>query len=173
MSIHSCLIRKLIAGFLATSLTSALAEAAPAPLQTTMAIQTSQDATQVQEKVQDAKPESNGGGANAASTENQPVPAPNSNADSSQSTNQDASSTPAQPVAGQQQNGVNQPLGTAAAPRERSAGVAASKPAGAVIAPTKQRRARSFIIRLGVVAGACVAIGTVAALSHASPSQSH
>jgi hypothetical protein len=73
----------------------------------------------------------------------------------------------------QQQNGGANPVGTAAAPYEKTTGVAASRPAGAVIAPAKQRRVRSFLIKFGVIVGAGVAIGTVAALSHSSPSQPH
>ncbi len=76
-----------------------------------------------------------------------------------------------QPSQDQQQNGAEQPVGTAAAPSETASGVAASKPAGAAIAPAKQRRVRTFLISLGVVAAACVAVGTVAGLSHTSPSQ--
>lgn len=65
------------------------------------------------------------------------------------------------------------PVGTAAAPYEKGIGVAASRPAGVVIAPAKQRRTRSFLIRTGLLIGAAVAIGTVVALSNASPSQPH
>jgi hypothetical protein len=70
-----------------------------------------------------------------------------------------------------QQNEPAKPVGTAAAPYEKTTGVAASRPAGAVIAPAKQRRVRTFLIRMGIVIGAGVAVGTVAALSHASPSR--
>ncbi len=63
------------------------------------------------------------------------------------------------------------PVGTAAAPYEKITGVTASRPAGAVIAPAKQRRVRSILIRVGVVVGAAVAVGTVVALSHGSPSR--
>lgn len=63
------------------------------------------------------------------------------------------------------------PVGTAAAPYEKPTGVAASRPAGAVIAPAKQRRARSIVIRVGIVVGAAVAVGTVAGLSLASRSR--
>jgi hypothetical protein len=69
------------------------------------------------------------------------------------------------------QNGAANPVGTAAAPIGKTTGVAASRPAGAVIAPAKQRRARSILIRVGVILGAAVAIGTVVALSKASPSR--
>jgi hypothetical protein len=63
------------------------------------------------------------------------------------------------------------PIGTAAAPEQPPGGVAASRPAGAAIAPAKQRRTRTIVIRVGLVVGAAVAIGTIAALSKASPSR--
>lgn len=63
------------------------------------------------------------------------------------------------------------PLGTAAAPSVTRTGVTASKPAGAAIAPAKQRRVRTILISLAVVAAAGVAIGTVAGVSRTSPSQ--
>jgi hypothetical protein len=62
------------------------------------------------------------------------------------------------------------PLGVAVAPYTRPSGVAGSRPAGAVIAPAKQKRVRTILISVGLLAGAGIAIGTVAALSHASPS---
>lgn len=71
----------------------------------------------------------------------------------------------------QQQNGTSTPVGTATAPYEKTTGAAASRPAGAVIAPAKQRRVRSILIRVGVLLGAAVAIGTVVGLSSASPSR--
>jgi hypothetical protein len=73
----------------------------------------------------------------------------------------------------QQQTGPQAPLGTAVAPYETGIGVAASRPAGAVIAPAKQKRTHSFVIKLGILIGACAAVGTVVALSNASPSQPH
>ncbi len=63
-----------------------------------------------------------------------------------------------------------EPNGTAVAPKIETSGGAASKPAGVALAPPKQRRVRSLIIKLGVLAGAGIAIGTVAGLSAASPS---
>lgn len=63
------------------------------------------------------------------------------------------------------------PTGTAAAQAERPSGNAASRPAGAAIAPPKQRQVRSFLIKMGFIAGAGVALGTVYALSTASPSR--
>jgi hypothetical protein len=84
---------------------------------------------------------------------------------------QSGQSDPSQPGSGPPQDSAPKSVGTAAAPEMKTSGVAASRPAGAVIAPAKQRRARSILIRVGVVVGATVAIGTVVALSHASPSR--
>jgi hypothetical protein len=80
---------------------------------------------------------------------------------------------PSQATPEQQQGGAQAPVGTAAAPYEKGIGVAASRPAGAVIAPAKQRRTRSILIKVGVILAAGVAIGTVVGLSSASPSRSH
>lgn len=63
----------------------------------------------------------------------------------------------------------SQPSGTAVAPAVQVSGTAASKPAGVAIAPPKQRRVRTWLIRFGFIAGAGAALGTVAALSAASP----
>ena len=77
-----------------------------------------------------------------------------------------------QPQAGtQQQTGTQQPVGTAASESVKATGVAASQPAGAAIAPAKQRRTRSILIKVGALVGAGVAIGTVVGLSAASPSR--
>jgi hypothetical protein len=57
------------------------------------------------------------------------------------------------------------PLGTAAAEKGQTAGGAASRPAGVAIAPAKQKRSRSLLIKLGAIAAAGAAIGTVYALS--------
>ena len=62
-----------------------------------------------------------------------------------------------------------EPLGTAAAEGVSTAGNGASKPAGAAIAPAKQNRKRSLLIKLGAVAAAGIAVGTVAALSRKTP----
>ena len=68
-------------------------------------------------------------------------------------------------------NGLTKPVGTAAAPVATVTGVTASRPVGAAIAPAKQRRARAILIRVSIVVGTAVAVGTVAALSRASPSR--
>ncbi len=70
-----------------------------------------------------------------------------------------------------QENNSTKPLGTAAAPELKPSGVMGSKPAGAAIAPARQRRVHTILISIGVVIGAGIAVGTVAALSHGSPSR--
>jgi hypothetical protein len=64
-----------------------------------------------------------------------------------------------------------QPVGTAAAPYEKPTGVAGSSPAGAVIAPAKQRRVLAIVVRVGIVLAAGAAVGAVVGLSRASHSQ--
>ena len=66
---------------------------------------------------------------------------------------------------------LEEPRGTAAARAAKTQGGAASKPAGAAIAPAKQRRTRSLLIKIGVIAGAGAALGTVYALAKGSPSR--
>ena len=63
------------------------------------------------------------------------------------------------------------PAGAAAAQAAPTAGGAGSKPAGMAIAPAKQHQVRSFLIKLGAIAGGAVAIGTVYALTRSSPSR--
>jgi hypothetical protein len=66
---------------------------------------------------------------------------------------------------------LQQPQGAAAARVQPTTGTAAAQPAGAAIAPVRQRRSRSFLIRMGILAGAGIAVGSVVALSSASPSK--
>lgn len=87
------------------------------------------------------------------------------------SSNQGQQTTPPQPGDGQSPANPHKPVGAAAAPYEPTVGIAASRPAGAAIAPAKQRRVRTILISLGVIAGAGIAVGSVAALSHGSPSR--
>lgn len=87
-----------------------------------------------------------------------------------QSQNQNQTNTqPAQNPTGNGQSSSSQPLGTAVAPLIKPVGVAASRPAGAAIAPAKQRRIRVLAIRWGLIAGGAIALGTVAGLTLASP----
>lgn len=69
-----------------------------------------------------------------------------------------------------QQPQEHEPLGAATAGGVATAGGGASRPAGTAIAPAKQHQVRSFLIKLGAVAAAGAAIGTVYALSRGTSS---
>ncbi len=102
------------------------------------------------------------------------TPAPTENTQQSQQAQPQPSELPNSPgsVRPQAQPSVTErPLGTAAAEIGNASGTAASKPAGIAIAPAKQHQSRSLLIKLGAALGAGVAIGTVMALSNASPSR--
>ena len=70
-----------------------------------------------------------------------------------------------------QPSSTERPLGTAAAEIGSASGTTASRPAGVAIAPAKQRQSRSLLIKVGALLGVGVAVGTVFALSNASPSR--
>jgi hypothetical protein len=74
------------------------------------------------------------------------------------------------PSAPQPKPQPSQPVGAATAEKVPTAGGAAAKPAGAAIAPAKQHQTRSLLIKIGAIAAAGAAIGTVYALSRSSPS---
>jgi hypothetical protein len=67
-------------------------------------------------------------------------------------------------------NADQEPAGTAAAQKGRTQGGAASKPAGVAIAPAKQKRSWSFVMKLGAIAAGAAALGTVYALSRSTGS---
>jgi hypothetical protein len=81
-----------------------------------------------------------------------------------------ASISPAQQA--QSQPSIPQkPVGTAVAEPSGASGVAASEPAGSAIAPAKQRRVRTIVLRVGAIVGAGVAVGTIVGLSEATSSK--
>ena len=86
---------------------------------------------------------------------------------------QSAQSVPPMPAPAQreQQAPPKEPIGTAAAETVPTMGVAASRPAGAALAPAKQRRVRTILIRMGAVIGVGAAVGATMALSEASSSK--
>jgi hypothetical protein len=63
------------------------------------------------------------------------------------------------------------PVGTAAAEAPKAKGVTAAQPAGVAIAPAKQRRVRTIVIKIGAMAAAGAAVGTVIGLTRATPSR--
>jgi hypothetical protein len=76
-----------------------------------------------------------------------------------------------QPVQAAPQPSTPKPEGTAAAGANPATGVAASQPAGMAIAPAKQHRTRTLVLRTGAILGAGVALGTVFALTEGTSSK--
>src|SRR5712671_3720933 len=99
--------------------------------------------------------------AKSSASQDPPLPSP------SETSQPSTPATQSQP----QEQTPHEPLGTAAAESVQPSGVAASRPAGAAVAPAKQRRVRSILIKVGALVGAGVAIGTTMALSQGSPSR--
>jgi hypothetical protein len=87
-----------------------------------------------------------------------PVPSP--------SQSMQSQGTQAQP-----QPSPQKPVGTAVAEAPPSSGIAASQPAGVAVAPAKQRRVRTIVLRMGAIVGAGVAVGSVVALTAATSSK--
>ena len=63
------------------------------------------------------------------------------------------------------------PSGVAGAKAPNVKGAPVAQPAGAAIAPVRQRGHRSLLIKLGLLAGAGIAVGSVVALSEKSPAR--
>jgi len=63
------------------------------------------------------------------------------------------------------------PSGAAGAKAAKVKGAPVAKPAGAAVAPARQRGHRSLLIKLGVAAGAGIAVGSVVALAERSPAR--
>ena len=78
-----------------------------------------------------------------------------------------ASTAPAQ----DQEQKPQRPVGTAAAEAPKAKGVTAAQPSGVAIAPAKQRRVRTLVIKVGAIVAAGAAVGTVIALAEATPSR--
>lgn len=91
----------------------------------------------------------------------QPAPANNDNVPNAPSP---------QSTQAQQPQSEQRPEGAAAAPGIKTAGGAASRPAGTAIAPAKQHQTRSLLIKIGAIAAGAAALGAVYGLSKSSPS---
>ncbi len=100
-------------------------------------------------------------GTNPSAAAQQDSAAANSSAQNQAPTSQ---SQPAQP-----QPQPQKPVGTATAEAPTTTGIAASQPAGVAIAPAKQHCVRTIVLRTGAIIAAAVAVGTVVALTEATP----
>ncbi|MFZ0957648.1 MAG: STAS domain-containing protein [Candidatus Sulfotelmatobacter sp.] len=163
-------LTRQIAGCLVLLLLLVAPLAAAAQQQTSSSRQTDVPAAQSQSQAQSQ--DSNTGAQKSNYEPFQPQALPDSPGTvRSQAADGNQLSTASQPSPIQQQDVPQEPVGTAAAEFIKTTGVAASKPAGSAIAPAKQRRARSILIKVAAIAGAGVAVGVVVALSAASPSR--
>lgn len=150
ISILNCWVERQIAMFLVLLLAVPLAQSSTMP-------RAPQD--------QSAQTHQQASNANAPTGPPELPNAPENHTAPQSSNSQNTQTAPAQ------QATQSAPVGTAAAPAETPVGTAVSRPAGAAIAPAKQKRTRTFLIRVGLVVGAAVAVGTVVALSKASRSR--
>jgi len=170
MTISSRWVVRQMAYCLVLLLAAPLADAAAAPRQQASSGEQSQSVASAQDQPQGAAGQARK--SDEHSSQSGVIYPDNPEPVRSQPASQSGQSDTSQAGPGQSlQGGVLKPVGTATAPYEKTTGVAASMPAGAVIAPAKQRRARSILIRVGVVVGAAIAVGAVVALSHGSPSR--
>lgn len=71
----------------------------------------------------------------------------------------------------QESQKLQRPVGTAAAEAPKVSGITAAEPSGIAIAPAKQHRVRTIVIKVGAIVGAGAALGTVIALTAATPSR--
>jgi hypothetical protein len=84
---------------------------------------------------------------------------------------QTSSSSNQTPDTQQEPQKLQRPVGTAAAEAPKVSGITAAQPAGVAIAPAKQHRVRTIVIKVGAIIGAGAALGTVIALTAATPSK--
>jgi hypothetical protein len=165
-------------------------QAQPQTSPTAPATQPSQSSSQpIQQVPQAVPPATNEPPASTAPAQTQPAkPAPNgTNIDPSQGPLQPVTTYPDATGAAQQEPSTSQtanppdapqpktqqptqPVGAATAERVPTAGGAAAKPAGAAIAPAKQHQTRGLLIKIGAIAAAGAALGTVYALSRGTGS---
>jgi len=91
----------------------------------------------------------------------------NTSSSSTVSSSQSPSSQSATP----QNSKPQRPVGTAAAEAPNVSGITAAQPAGVAIAPAKQRRVRTLVLKVGAIVGAGVAVGTTLALTMGTSSK--
>lgn len=96
---------------------------------------------------------------------------PSSQQNSSPATTNQANDQTSSSSNATQDQKLQRPVGTAAAEAPKVSGITAAEPAGIAIAPAKQHRVRTLAIKVGAIIGAGAAIGTVIALTEATPSK--
>lgn len=89
----------------------------------------------------------------------------------SSSSNVSSPQSPSSQSATPQNSKPQRPVGTAAAEAPNVSGITAAQPAGVAIAPAKQRRVRTLVVKVGAIVGAGVAVGTTLALTMGTSSK--
>jgi hypothetical protein len=97
------------------------------------------------------------------------VPRPGQSCTSSQGQNDSLPDAPQSQAAQTPQTAP--PSGAAGAKAANPKGTPVAQPAGAAVAPVRQRGHRSLLIKIGLVAGAAIAVGAVVAMSEKSPAR--
>jgi hypothetical protein len=115
----------------------------------------------VQTQMQDAVQQQNGSSKSSITLATQ---------DQSQSQSQPALPAQTQPNPPPESK-PQRPVGTAAAEAPMVSGTTAAQPAGVAIAPAKQHRVRTIILRTGAIIGAGVALGATIALTEGTSSK--
>jgi len=98
-------------------------------------------------------------------------PEPHQPGQDSSSAQTQTANPPPESQAQTQDEKLQRPVGTAAAEAPKVTGITGAHPAGVAIAPAKQRRVRVIVLKVGAIIGAGAAVGTVIALSAATPSR--
>jgi len=122
-------------------------------------------------EAQQAAPPQNGTSIDPSQGPLQPVPTQNQPSTENPAPQNPESSTQALPATPAPQQQLQQPLGAATAEGVTAVGGAASRPAGMAIAPDKQNQRRSLLIKIGLIAAAGIAVGTVYGLSKGTSSK--
>jgi hypothetical protein len=99
------------------------------------------------------------------------TPQPGSSPSESVLSESSQSGTSQDTAAKDQSQKPQRPVGTAAAEAPKANGITAAQPAGVAIAPAKQHRVRTIVLRVGAIVGAGVAVGTVFALTEGTASK--
>jgi cytoskeletal protein RodZ len=144
-------------------------------MQAQAAVRAESTSAENQQQAAPAEPVASSEGAFTASAELPDSPSSSKAQDQDTSSAQTGPAVPADQTKSQSSTQKDQklqrPVGTAAAEAPKVSGITAAEPAGIAIAPAKQHRVRTIVIKVGAIIGAGAALGTVIALTAATPSK--
>jgi len=140
-------------------------------MQAQAAVRAGRTSAENQQQAAPAEPVASSEGAFSASAELPDSPSSSGAQDQNTSSAQTSPAVPADQTKSQKDQKLQRPVGTAAAEAPKVSGITAAEPAGIAIAPAKQHRVRTIVIKVGAIIGAGAALGTVIALTAATPSK--